>query len=325
MPFRALKRGQAAAVLGVVLLVLLWAGGCAGGVDSNAAGGSPGTLPSVLAAESFLADIAQNVAGSRLTVGTLIPRGADPHAFEPTPADVRRVSDAQVFIVNGAGLEVFLDKLLTGVGGERRVIEASFGLSPRPEEPAGGEPVDSGGHGGSEVDPHFWLDPVLVQTYVANIERGLTEADPAGAAEYAANAAKYSAELRRLDAWVRSQVDTVPQARRLLVTDHHSLGYYADRYGFRVVGALLSSFSTGAAPSARQMVELIAAIKETGAPAIFLAVGTNPQLAEQIGRDAGVRVVTGLYTHSVSDPKGEATTYIAMIEYNTRAIVEALR
>ncbi len=111
--------------LGIVLLVLLWAGGCAGGVDSNAAGGSTGTTPSVLAAESFLADIAQNVAGSRLTVGTLIPRGADPHAFEPTPADVRRVSAAQVFIVNGAGLEVFLDKLLTGVGGERRVIEAS--------------------------------------------------------------------------------------------------------------------------------------------------------------------------------------------------------
>lgn len=319
-------RHMVTAICGAALL-LGAAVGCGQSTPTTAEADQGSEPLVVMAAESFLADIAQNVAGSRLTVQTLMPRGTDPHTFEPTPGDIKRVAGCQVLIVNGAGFEAFLEDMLAGAGGERIVLEASQGLIGRTPDDREHE-RDSGHedeHEHGDIDPHFWLDPVNVKVYVENIRRGLTEADPAGADHYQANAAAYLERLDELDAWVRAQVETIPEARRLLVTDHHSFGYYADRYGFRVVGAVMPSVSTGASPSAQQMAELISTIKAVGAPAIFLATGTNPQLAEQIARDARVRVVSGLFTHSVSEPGGKAPTYIDMIRYNTTVIVEALR
>jgi ABC-type Zn uptake system ZnuABC Zn-binding protein ZnuA len=106
-----------------------------------------------------------------------------------------------------------------------------------------------------------------------------------------------------------------------LVTNHESLGYFADRYGFTVVGAVIPSVSTDASPTAQQMAALIEVIKATGAPAIFLETGANPQLAQQIAAETGVNVVTDLYTHSLSAPDGPAPTYIDMMKYNVSRIV----
>ncbi|MHB0876831.1 MAG: metal ABC transporter substrate-binding protein [Anaerolineae bacterium] len=407
----------------------------------------------VIATETFLTDIAQNVAGDRLTVGTLLPEGVDPHAYEPTPADVTKVAAADIVIVNGAGFEVYLDELLRNAGGEHNVVEASAGLVSRQpatgEQPevsdadiaasictrAGGErlPATAGAaaenapvlsaeegafavgltqsqgaydgfvryhtdeagafqiaaSGSGEVtvtdaggvtvaaeravplscsglaqagivtleadadytialtgfeaaeatlvvgplaglhqhegDPHFWLDPTKVVTYVENIRLGLTAADPEGAAVYEANAKAYSEQLVALDAWIQEQVQQIPPERRLLVTNHESLGYFADRYGFRVVGTIVPSVSTEASPSAQQLAALIDVIRSSGAPAIFLETGTNPQLAEQVARETGVKVVTGLYTHSIGGADGGAATYLEMMRYNTNAIVGALK
>ena len=280
---------------------------------------APATPPTgaglhVLAVEAFLGDIAQNVAGSRTVVSALMPLGLDPHAYEPTPGDLARVADSKVLIVNGAGLEAFLDEMLRNAGGERLVIEASAGLISR-QVPGG--PAES--------DPHFWLDPTYVIRYVENIRAGLTQADPAGAAAYAANAKEYVTRLQELDQWIAEQVKAIPESRRLLVTNHESLGYFADRYGFRVVGSIIPSVSTGASPSARQLADLVEAVKATGAPAVFLETGSNPQLAEQLAAEAGIRVVTQLYTHSPGPSDGPAAGYIGMMEYDARAIVDALR
>jgi ABC-type Zn uptake system ZnuABC Zn-binding protein ZnuA len=266
----------------------------------------------VLAVETFLADIAQNVAGERAKVEALMPIGVDPHGFEPTPGDVTRVANADVLITNGAGLETSLDRLLEDAGGEQQVIEASAGLRAR-----------TGPEG--EVDPHFWLDPNNVVQYVENIREGLIRADPEGAATYTANAAAYTAQLRELDDWIAGQVEQIPVERRLLVTNHESLGYFADRYGFTVVGTIVPSVSTGSAPSAQQMAALVQQIRAEHVAAIFLETGTNTQLAEQIAQEAGVQVVTELYTHSTSEPDGPAPTYIEMMKYNVRTIVGALR
>jgi ABC-type Zn uptake system ZnuABC Zn-binding protein ZnuA len=279
---------------------------------------TPGLLR-VLAVESFLADIAQNVAGDRLTVETLLPLGVDPHAYQPTPRDVAKVADSDVLIVNGAGIESYLDSLLANAGGQRLpalaqvqvVITASAGLTPRPD-PQGEHP---------EGDPHFWLDPNNVIAYVENIRNGLSQVDPDGASVYAANAAAYIEQLKALDQWITQQVATVQPARRLLVTNHESLGYFADRYGFTVVGAVIPSVSTEASPTAQQMAALIEQIKASGAPAIFLETGANPQLAQQIAAETGVKVVTDLYTHSLSAPDGPAPTYIDMMKYNVSQIV----
>jgi ABC-type Zn uptake system ZnuABC Zn-binding protein ZnuA len=271
---------------------------------------TPG-LPRVLAVESFLADIAQNVAGDRLTVETLLPLGVDPHAYQPTPRDVAKVADSDILIVNGAGIESYLDSLLANAGGQRLVITASAGLTPRPD-PQGEHP---------EGDPHFWLDPNNVIAYVENIRNDLSQVDPDGASVYAANAAAYIEQLKALDQWITQQVATVQPARRLLVTNHESLGYFADRYGFTVVGAVIPSVSTDASPTAQQMAALIEQIKASGAPAIFLETGANPQLAQQIAAETGVKVVTDLYTHSLSAPDGPAPTYIDMMKYNVSQIV----
>lgn len=434
---------------------------------------APAPAIKVLAAQSFLADIAQNVAGDRLTVEALIPPGVDPHIFEPTPADVRKVADSNVLIVNGAGFETFLASLLDNAGGERLVIEASKGLTSRtaregevavmsPDElgdalcveaadlsPAaeeitagasrssaaeigkhneeahghdhahdhehehggmfwqvaltrqtdgtyagflkwdaeGGEiaiatsggalavtginattaveaeetltlacsgltramimdvekgeyllalsgfrepqatlmiSTPGGHHHHDEGDPHFWLDPTKVVTYVANIRDGLISVDPAGADVYRANAERYIAQLNDLDRFIAGEVAKIPEANRKLVTNHESFGYFADRYGFRIIGTIVPGVSTGASPSAQQLARLTDRVRATGAKVIFLETGANPQLAEQLARETGIGVVSDLYTHSLSDADGPAPTYLDMMRYNVKQIVEAL-
>ncbi len=312
-------------VLAAVLLLLsgLLLAGCAAAAKPEAtnAGRTDG-LPNVLAVETFLADIAQNVAGDRLPVAALIPIGVDPHAFEPTPQDVARISRSQVLIANGAGFEGWLQEVMANAGGERPVVEASAGLTSR--QPGEAE-ISQDEHGDANGDPHFWLDPLNVIHYVENIRAGLSQADPAGTDVYAANATAYSAKLRDLDAWITEQVQQVPEERRLLVTNHESFGYFADRYGFRVVGTVIPSVSTSASPSAQQLAQLVDRLRATGAPAIFLETGANPQLANQLAQETGIKVVTDLYTHSVNPADSNAPTYLDMMRYNTRKIVDALR
>ncbi len=310
----------------MVVLGLAALAGCVAPTSPPAApvSGQPGIH--VLAVETFLADIAQNVAGDRLTVASLVPIGVDPHAFEPTPQDVARIAASQVLIVNGAGFEGWLENALKNAEGERMVIEASRGLAMREPEDAGmAHTEEEEADHPHEGDPHFWLDPVLAIRYVENIRDGLGSVDPAGRETYAANAAEYIARLQELDAWIRAQVATIPPERRLLVTNHESFGYFADRYGFTVVGTVIPSVSSGASPSAQQMAQLVEHIKATGAPAIFLETGSNPQLARQLAQETGVKAVTELYTHSITEADGPAPTYIEMIRFNVKAIVEALK
>jgi len=216
---------------------------------------------------------------------------------------------------------------------DRPVIEAARGLQMRtrgPGEAAEGHGEEQGGAAqspGSPAeagDPHFWLDPVLVMTYAENIRDGLTAADPAGKAVYAANTEAYQQQLAALDDEIRLLLADIPPSERLLVTNHESLGYFADRYGFTIVGTILPGASTGASPSARQLAALVDRIRSTGARAIFLEVGANPQLARQVAAETGARVVTDLYTHSVTVPDGPAPTYIDMLRANARMIAGAL-
>jgi ABC-type Zn uptake system ZnuABC Zn-binding protein ZnuA len=305
-------------VLTVILLLAL-APACAPRQTPTAADSG---LPSVLAVESFLADITQNVAGDRLKVETLMPLGVDPHAFEPSPRDIARIADSTLLVVNGAGFESWLQETLDNAGGQHTVIEAAAGLTAR--VPAAGEHVESEDEH-TAGDPHFWLDPLQVVRYVENIRVGLTQADPAGEEIYARNAAAYTEKLRALDAEIAAAVAKIPPEKRLIVTNHESFGYYADRYGFKIIGTVIPSTSTGASPSARQMAGLIDTIRATGAGALFLETGSNTELAEQIAADTDIRLVTGLHTHSLTAADGPAPSYIELMRDNTRQIVAALQ
>lgn len=290
----------------------------------------PGTTDSaILTSTTFLADIARNVAGDRVTVESLLPVGADPHSYQPTPQDAAKIADSQLLIVNGVEYEHFLESLLENAGGERMVITASDGLEPRQmeehEDEDHAEEAEAGsGHEHEAGDPHMWLDPNLVVIYVENIRDGLIQFDPEGEAVYRSNAEAYIAELKDLNAWIVEQVAQIPQERRLLVTNHEALGYFAERYGFAVAGTVVESFSSGASPSAGQMADLIGQIQSSGAPAIFLDSSDNESLAKQIADETGARVVTDLHIESLTDGP-PAATYIDMMKHNVTLIVNALK
>jgi len=282
----------------------------------SACGGKPASpsgtsAPVILTSTTVLADITRNIAGDRLAVASLLPIGADPHSYQPTPQDVTKIEHSKLLIVNGAEYEHFLGPLLENAGGEREVVEASAGVNLRKD--AQGNP-----------DPHVWLDPNNVIVYVENIREALTHFDPEGAAIYQSNAEAYIAKLKSLDTWIAEQVNLIPAEKRLLVTNHEAFGYFAGHYGFNVVGTVIESFSTDASPSAQQMAALIDQIKASHAPAIFLDASDNNSLAQQIASETGVRVITDLHLESLT-AGAPAETYIDMLKYNVTQIVNALR
>lgn len=269
----------------------------------------------ILAAETFLGDIAQNVAGTRSRVDVLIPVGVEPHEFEARPQDIVRIATSQVLIVNGLGYEPWLKKTLENVDTSQQIIVASQGLTPF---------TDSSGENQAD-DPHMWMAPLNVVHYVENIRDGLTRADPAGKEVYANNAQIYIAKLKELNAWVKAEVDQLPLQKRLLVTNHDALGYFARAYGFKMVGAVIPSVTDQASPSAGEMAGLIETIRSTAAPAIFLDIGENQKLAQQLAAETNTTIVTDLYVEGTSAADGPAPAYIDMIKHDVSEIISALR
>lgn len=288
----------------------------------------------VVAIESFLADITQQVAGDRLIIQSLIPQGVDPHTFEPSPRDIIQLTTSDAIIINGAGFEAWLDSDFNANLTDQIIITASEGLMSRTpsisehtdDETIGEElAIDSPNHSHEEGDPHFWLDPNNVIRYVENIRDGLIQIDPDGEEVYRQNAQKYSEKLLELDHWIMNEVSVLPPENKVIITNHESFGYYADRYGFKIIGTIIPGVSTGSSPSPRQLTGLVEVIKGNGVKVIFLESGSNPQLANQIASETGVNVVEDLYTHSITTDNGNAPSYIDMMRWNTQLIVDALR
>lgn len=300
---------------------------------------------SVVATTSVLADLTRNVAGDRASLTSLLGAGGDVHTYDPSPGDLARVARADVLVINGAGLEAFLDRLIASAGGRFRTIVASAGLTPLPFDSGPGESgypdeeedhehADEHGHDDEHGpdgnhhgagDPHFWQDVRHAMHYVANIRDGLIAADPAGETVYRRNAERYLAELADLDRWVVDQVASIPPERRRLVTNHEAFNYFAARYGFRMIGAVFPGFGTERDPSPAEIAELVRRIRELGVPAIFAESVANTRLADQVAREARVRVVATLYSDALGGPGSGAETYIAMVRANATAIVAALR
>jgi ABC-type Zn uptake system ZnuABC Zn-binding protein ZnuA len=290
----------------------------------TACGGPPPDVQAglkVVASTTIVGDVVAQVGGDRIELTVLFPTGADPHTFEPRPQDIAALSDAQVVIISGLGLEEALEPTLeANVKGA--IVHASDGIEVLTFD--GGVYEEDGDRTHESGDPHTWTDPNNVIVWTENIAAALSEADPSNAAVYRANADAYIASLRQLDNWIRSEVAQIPAERRKLVTDHRALGYFADEYGFEQVGALVGSFSTNASPSAQELAALEETIKLQNVTAVFVGNEVNPQLAEQVVQDTGTKLVY-LYTGSLSEAGGEADSYIEFIRYNVNAIVGALK
>ncbi|MFN8594498.1 MAG: zinc ABC transporter substrate-binding protein [Thermomicrobiales bacterium] len=275
----------------------------------------------VVASFSVLGDLAKRVGGDLVNVTTLIGPGVDAHTYDPAPADLVTLEDADVIIENGLGYEPWLDRYFASTQPAGLRVVASDGIAPRQLGP--GEVRDEEDHG--QFDPHVWHNVANAIVMVGNIRDALVAADPAHAAEYKANAAATTADLQALDAWVREQVATLPPERRKLVTSHDTFGYFADAYGFTVVGTALGSLSTEAGdPSAREIATLIDEIAAAGVPAIFAENVSNPDLMNSIAAEAGVVLAPPLYSDALGPAGSPGDTYDGMIRSNVTTIVSAL-
>jgi ABC-type Zn uptake system ZnuABC Zn-binding protein ZnuA len=300
---------RAAVCLGVLVAVLAALLALPGPTPSDA-----GRL-SVVTSTTVLADLVRAVGGEQVEVAALTPAGTDPHTFQPTPHTMRSVEGAGAVFFNGAGLEEWWGRVVRALRGpDVPVVELSRGLATLRQPGHGNWPGDA-------PDPHAWLDPVLVRSYVDRIRDALSRADPGSAGLYARRARAYQTALDQLDAWIRTELQRVPPPRRKMVTFHNAFQYFGRRYGLAVDFLMASP---GREPSARALAELTRRIKAENIPAVFAEADFNPKLLELLARDAGVKVVTNLYDGSLSDGP-PADTYLNLMRHNVQMIVEALR
>jgi ABC-type Mn2+/Zn2+ transport system permease subunit/ABC-type Zn uptake system ZnuABC Zn-binding protein ZnuA len=269
--------------------------------------------PHVVATTPILGSIVRELAGDEARVTVVMPNGSDPHEFQPSARDVAELADADLVVANGLGLEEGLeDALGQAEAGGTPVVEATDLVRLRRFDPSARDEIAE--HG--PEDPHIWTDPLTMRQLVAGLVPVLR--DEAGI-DAAARATTLEARLTRLDAQVRATLAVVPPERRTLVTGHESMGYFAARYGFRLVGALIPSLSSQAEASARNLADLRAQVQGAGVPAIFNETGTPDGLADAIADQTGARVVE-IGTHALP-PDG---SYITMMRDIAAAVDDGL-
>lgn len=283
----------------------------------------------VVATYSILGDLVKNVGGDKVELTVLVGRNGDAHTFEPAPSDNAGIADADVIFENGLGFETWLDDLYesSGSGAGRVVVTENVDPVPVAEEHGHEEGSHEEGHDHEpgEFDPHVWHDVGSAIVMVRSIRDALSEADPANARAYERNAGRYVSELKRLDADVHHEVDSIPNENRTLFTSHDTFGYFAEHYGFEVDTALASVSTEAGDPSAGETAELVEEIEASGVPAIFGENVSNPAIMENIAREAGVELAPTLYTDALGEPGSEGATYVRMVRYNVSTMSEALR
>ena len=377
---------------------------------SEAASPTPTPVPpiGVVVTTNIIADWVENIGGEHVEVFSLVPTGADPHAFQPGAQDVAKIADADLVLSVGLGLEEsWLKELLQNAAREPSTIvelgdvvepiefaashadevavleelshvvheveegeigpeagleeikellegaEGDEGDEDHGEEEelpemvlaivdeveggrmGAGDAIEAiealtsegedehAGHGHGTDDPHFWFDPLRVKRVVSDIAARLSALDPDRGETYRANASAYNAGLDELHGWTEERVGMVPEERRLLVTSHDSLGYFAHLYGFEVVGVVLS-ITTEVEPSAEDLANLAEEAEEYGVPAVFGETTVSERLAEAVATESGAKLVR-LYSGSLGTEGSGAETYVEMVRTNVERIVEALR
>lgn len=268
---------------------------------------------SVVTSITVLADIAKQVGGDTVEVRSLVGPNGDAHVYEPTPQDAQAVTKASLVVVNGLELEGWMDRLVAASGSKATIVVATDGVPTRKMDEDGQE----------ITDPHAWNSAANGAIYAANIAKALAAADPAHAAAYQANGAKYEAELKALDAWARSEVATIPAAKRKVITSHDAFGYLGAAYGIEFHAPV--GFSTESEASAGDIAKLIDQIKQEHIKAVFIENATDPRLVQQVAKASGAEMGGELYAESLSTEEGPASTYAKMFRYNISLLVAGMK
>jgi zinc/manganese transport system substrate-binding protein len=280
----------------------------------------------VVATTSILGDVVSNVVGDAAVVEVIMPAGTDPHEFQPSPRHVSAINNADLVVANGLGLEAALvDTVEAAEADGVAVLELAGDLDPLPfaegEDHEGEEEQHADEHG--EGDPHFWFDPTRVARAVDLIAQRLATVAPE--IDWTARADIYRQEVLAIDTEVERILSAVPPDRRTLVTNHDALGYFADRYGFEVIGTVIPGGGTEAEPSARDLADLVALLEAEDVAVIF-AENINPSgLAETVAAEAGHPVeVVELYTDGLGESGSGADSYLGLMLTDAMLIADAL-
>ena len=268
----------------------------------------------VVTSISPLGDLIGQVGGDRVRVTALVPRGADPHAFDPRPADVTAVARARLFIANGLNEEAYLDKLVKNAGSQQlQVVVLAQAVGPLVVGSLHYDPLTA-------TNPHLWLSPAAATAYVRAVRDALIAADPAGAGQYRTQADTYMRQLADLNQWIAAQVAMIPAAQRKMVVLHNAWDYFCAQYGLQPLPLLANP---EAEPSAQEYARMVDLIRREQVHAVFGEAGFNPKLVERLAGDTGVRFVSDLHDDTLGGPPTD--TYDGMMRDNVRKIVEALR
>ncbi len=278
-----------------------------------------------VASFSILGDLVRQVGGERVDVDVLVGPGSDAHVFQPTPAQARRVGQAQVVFSNGLGFEGWMSRLLKTAAYKGQQVVVSKGIEPLKdaEHDDHKKGLKHGDHDHGEIDPHAWQSVGNVKVYVKNIAQGLCRADPAGCNAYERNATAYAARLGTLESDIRAAWGPIPAAQRKVITSHDAFGYYARDHSVTCLAP--QGVSTESEASAQGVARLVRQIRKDQIKALFVESISDPRLIEQIARETGVKPSGALYSDSLSEPGGEAATYIDMMKFNTRALTRAVQ
>lgn len=292
----------------VITLVLVWIG--AVGVPQVMAQ-SPAKLP-VVATFSILADFARNVGGERIEVTALVGPNGDTHVYQPKPDDARKLAAARLILVNGLGLEGWIDRLIKASGAKAPVIVTTKGISPQQMRE----------EGRTGPDPHAWQSIANAKIYVGNIRDALIAVDPDGAPAYRANTQDYLGKLDKLEQEGAANIAKIPPERRQIITTHDAFGYFGTAYGFRFIAP--QGVSTETEASARDVAKIIRQIKAGKIPAVFLENVTDQRLLQSIAAESGAKIGGTLYSDALSPPDGPAANYIEMMRNNIKQLSAAL-
>src|SRR5690606_1580541 len=257
---------------------------------------------------SIFADMANASGGDLIEVQSIVPIGGDPHIYEPTPGDVRRLLKADLILKNGLTFEGWLESLIANSGSKAPAITLTEGINP----------ITSSQYQNA-TDPHAWMDPVNGKVYVQNIRKAFAAMLPEHTAAIDSAAESYLARLDALDAYIREQIRRIDSTKRILITSHDAFHYFGRRYGIQLEAILGTSTDADVRPS--DIVRVQEVIRQNKVPAVFLESTINPKLLQQIATDNRIRIGGKLYSDSLGEEGSPAGTYIGMIRHNTDVIV----
>ncbi len=279
--------------------------GTGGGGDAGAGGAR------VVVTTNILGDVVRTIVGDGATVDVIMPPGSNPHDFAPSAKQAAAMRQADVLVVNGRRFEEGLIDTIEAAEADGTVVVTATDAVP--------------GDGARATDPHVFTDPVLMQAVVEHLETTLADDVPGlDTAAFHQRVDDYRAALADLDAEVTDTLAAVPADRRVLVTNHQVLGFFADRYGFDVLGVVIPGGTTLAEPSAADLVDLADRIAAAGVPAIFAETSAPARLADALAKEGADVEVVELYTESLGEPGSEAGTYLDMVRTNAERIAAAL-